>query len=440
MNQCKKCGKELQLPFICSCCGESFCAEHRLPEIHNCCRKPVYSPLNAYPKTRDEKPRKIGTCPRCHLQNNQMIKYNAKIMIFKCGRCGLRYGQKKAFPNRYVKLRRKPRPKETIYTPPRYESYKRKSHLKATAIIATLLIGLFVGVYVFYLNPDSIPEVSIPESITNILPIPKSQPNHEELVDYMLSLINIDRQAHGLQNVSLSSVNSGQQHAENMLKDRYFSHWDVQGYKPYMRYTLAGGKGSVAENCAAQLGYYSDLKEALKDMEWRMMYDDAESHWGHKDNILDHLHNKVSIGIAYDSNNIYLVQDFENDFVSWEYLNHVGSQVTLQGTILKSGLSISNVAIFFDKVGNLTTQQLSNSPYQGGYDVGTTVGMALPPEWEAGEGITITASIWSQTGQSFSISFDLSSAFTRYGNGVYTLYLMTGESTASSLTTYSIWH
>ncbi len=207
-----------------------------------------------------------------------------------------------------------------------------------------------------------------------------------------------------------------------------------------MRYTIAGGKGYVAENLAAQLGSYSNLKDALKDMEWRMMYDDAVSNWGHRDNILDPMHNKVSIGIAYDGNNIYLVQDFENDFVSWESLGCSGSQVTMQGTLSKSGLSINSVAIFFDSVGNLTTQQLANSPYQGGYSVGTTVGQALPPNWQAGEGITITASAWSQSGQSFSIAFDLSSAFARYGSGVYTLYLMTGESTASSLTTYSIWY
>ena len=187
-------------------------------------------------------------------------------------------------------------------------------------------------------------------------------------------------------------------------------------------------------------GYYSSLKEALKDMEWRMMYNDASSNWGHKNNILDPLHNKVSIGIAYDSNNIYLVQDFENDLVAWATLQCSGNQVTMRGTMIKAGLSISSVAIFYDKVDSLTALQLSSLPYQGGYDVGTSVGMALPSGWRAGEGVTITAATWSQTGQSFAISFDMSTAFARNGNGVYTLYLMTGSSTDSSLTTYSIWY
>ncbi|MHA1131282.1 MAG: AN1-type zinc finger domain-containing protein [Candidatus Helarchaeota archaeon] len=36
MTKCSKCGKEVYMPFICNYCGEAFCAEHRLPENHNC--------------------------------------------------------------------------------------------------------------------------------------------------------------------------------------------------------------------------------------------------------------------------------------------------------------------------------------------------------------------------------------------------------------------
>lgn len=34
--KCAVCGKEELLPFKCSYCGEYFCAEHRLPEKHDC--------------------------------------------------------------------------------------------------------------------------------------------------------------------------------------------------------------------------------------------------------------------------------------------------------------------------------------------------------------------------------------------------------------------
>ena len=36
MARCDVCGKEVTLPFRCKYCGGTFCAEHRLPENHNC--------------------------------------------------------------------------------------------------------------------------------------------------------------------------------------------------------------------------------------------------------------------------------------------------------------------------------------------------------------------------------------------------------------------
>ena len=36
MATCEECGKHENLPYQCRRCGETFCAEHRLPENHNC--------------------------------------------------------------------------------------------------------------------------------------------------------------------------------------------------------------------------------------------------------------------------------------------------------------------------------------------------------------------------------------------------------------------
>jgi len=43
-HQCKICGKEELIPFKCVYCGGYFCAEHRLPERHNCSKVPDYAP------------------------------------------------------------------------------------------------------------------------------------------------------------------------------------------------------------------------------------------------------------------------------------------------------------------------------------------------------------------------------------------------------------
>ena len=34
--KCQMCAMEVEMPFICSFCGDAFCPEHRLPESHNC--------------------------------------------------------------------------------------------------------------------------------------------------------------------------------------------------------------------------------------------------------------------------------------------------------------------------------------------------------------------------------------------------------------------
>jgi uncharacterized protein YkwD len=271
-------------------------------------------------------------------------------------------------------------------------------------------------------------------------PSPSPNYSYEELVNYALSLINSERQSKNLQNVSLSNTHFAQQHANEMLKYHFMSHWDLHGYKPHMRYTKAGGRGSVSENVAWV--YYStptDAKEAVGKLE-----EDLELSYFHWCNIVTPFHNKVDIGIAYDNFNFYLVQDFENSYIAWDIMAVSNNKAAMKGAIQEKGLSIEDVAIYYDKPINLTVEQLESPPYNGSYDMGTYVGMALPSGWEAVGGITITAEAWSQTGQNFQISFDLSPAFAKYGKGVYTLCLDTNLTSSltqdNSLTSYSVWN
>lgn len=322
-------------------------------------------------------------------------------------------------------------------------------------VLAFLLIAVVVGsillwsvtqVILPYLNSSGFLGSSTP------LPLPSNpsfnpSPNGERdeaLVSYALSLINFDREAYGLENVALSDVNSGQIHAEDMLRNSFFSHWDLNGYKPYMRYSLAGGKGAVAENIAAMYSHGPDLKGALAELERLMMYEDAEWDWGHRDNILNPFHNKVSIGVAYDALNLYFVEDFEDDHINWETFTVNNYAVTMNGTFQESGYIIRDVAIYYDNATSLTIEQFNNSPYNGSYNRGTFVGLALPPNWRATGGVTITAEEWSQTGDSFQINFDISRALSTQGAGVYTLYLVANvENNATdtdTFTSYSVWY
>jgi hypothetical protein len=50
----------------------------------------------------------------------------------------------------------------------------------------------------------------------------------------------------------------------------------------------------------------------MEDLHWRMMYDDADSDWGHRDNILRPYHQYVNIGIAWNDWFVAFVQHFES--------------------------------------------------------------------------------------------------------------------------------
>ena len=400
-----------------------------------------------YKKRRlDNLEQKDGICPKCGSPSSEMTDYDAKTMTFRCKECGDNFTQSKAIPYEYVDSEDKMEYSEKPKTAKPFPTKK---------VVGILLIVVIIGAFAWY-SPTII---SAFQNLSSQLNSTLSGPSytHEELVNYTLALINSDRNGFVInpygatdvwvpttgekypQNVSLSSVDSAQQHADSMLENHYFSHWDTNGYKPYMRYTLAGGSGSVAENIA----WYStsgsfDAKEAIESLEWQMMENDSQWNWAHKDNILNSFHNEVNLGISYDGHNLYLVEDFENDYIAWSTFTHSSGEIIMDGTIIKSGLSISDVAIYYDQIANLTTQQLEDAPYNGSYDQGTFVGLAVPSGWTSSQGITITAKTWAQTGQSFQIDFALSPAFAQYGKGVYTLYLTITSS--NFLTSYSIWN
>jgi uncharacterized protein YkwD len=265
----------------------------------------------------------------------------------------------------------------------------------------------------------------------------------KNIVDYALNLVNSDRRTRNMQEVMLSRITSAQQHAQDMLSSHYLSHWNLKGLKPYMRYTLAGGRGAVAENIAFQgireINSEDDIKQAIKLFEWEMMNDDSKANWGHRDNILNPNHNRMGLGIAFDSHNVFFVQDFEDDYITWKNLIVENEMILMEGNNHKVSSTIKKVDVFFDKPSDLSTQQLWHPPYNSSYDPGTYIGTILPDGWKSCEGITITAIKWIQSQNEFCFEFSLEPLLKRYGDGIYTLYAEDGKSTKESLTSFSVW-
>ena len=104
------------------------------------------------------------------------------------------------------------------------------------------------------------------------------------------------------------------------------SHWTTDGMKPYMKYSEYNGTGYVEQNVAV-IGYGNNAVQKCEDgaaickkiepyfqidrLQWNMVDNDTlccENK--HKANILDKVHNSVSIGIAYDDYYFALVPEF----------------------------------------------------------------------------------------------------------------------------------
>ena len=279
------------------------------------------------------------------------------------------------------------------------------------------------------------------------------------LAAYALQLINQDRAANGTGPVSLDYNPAAQQHADSMLYYGYFSHFDTQGYKPYMRYSLLGGLGADYENIAVSEysipHYFStgSVEATIQDAEHSMVYNDSACcNNGHKLNILNPLHNKVSIGVAHSANTVYFDEEFENDYINLNFTLSSASApspyyVTMTGTPIQGSPKPTLLYIAFDKTpSSQTSTQLNNGLTE--YGPGTLEGGVLQPcnkiKQSLGQcprfstGTTVYADAWVFSSSGMNIEFSLKDFVTNYDPGVYTIYLLTGSSTASSLTTTSV--
>lgn len=297
----------------------------------------------------------------------------------------------------------------------------------------------------YYVNP-------INTSITNSSIGIAYPPNYSILESYALSIINENRSTFNLSPVTVSPIPSGQEHADSMLKYGYFSHWDTNGFKPYMRYSILNGTGFVEENVAyiyTNIPAFTSTKSienAIGNLEWQMMNNDSLCcNNGHRNNILNPFHNRVSIGIAYDLTHVYFVEDLETYFMNLNTPITNSTTVHLQGTTSQA-LNPSSIQIFYDKSPTSLSADQLNNEYNGPYNGGTFVGGVLPscdkilPScYRFSQGITVSASTWSITSSSINIAFSLDNFIKSAGNGVYTIYLTQGsQSDPEYLTSISI--
>ena len=294
-------------------------------------------------------------------------------------------------------------------------------------------------------------------------------PTLADLKIYLLELINEDRLTNGLSSVKLSDNPAAQQHAEEMLEHSYTGHWGLDGLKPYMRYTLAGGVNYEAEN-AYGLDSPLDLTlfhltESPKSLLMRAERSLMGSR-GHRVNILDPWHKKVSLGIACNRAVCAVVQQFEGDYISFRAKPHFSSGRLEFAGEMSDGFEISEVQIWYDRpphavtLGQLDTTrsychglpvaflnkpllpgssynessslynwEVCQSPYDSPADIprkkreGFETTSIPVPLAGVRQVPWITATSWNTQGHEFSVVADISDILNEHGPGIYTIHI-----------------
>ena len=332
---------------------------------------------------------------------------------------------------------------------------------------------------------------------------PPSHPpdlRHVEEKRYMLELINAERAKVGVSPVVLDDNVAAQMHAESALESCFSSHWGIDGLKPYMRYSLAGGYQSNGENmhgsnyCIRASDRYRPIVSI--EQEVREAMDGWMDSPGHRRNILDPWHRKINVGLAWDHYNIVAVQHFEGGYVEYDQLPAIEDGVLALSGTTKNGVMFEDerdlgVQIYYDPPPHtLTRGQVSRTycyslglsiaslrpPLSGGWfydeDEYTTTHKPcpdpydVPPDapapqshdeshrfWQAAYDASqsreertiivpwVTARSWRADGASFEVNADIGGLLSRYGNGVYTVLVwaaLGGEDLVIS--EYSIFH
>ena len=178
---------------------------------------------------------------------------------------------------------------------------------------------------------------------------------------YMLGLINDDRRRANLDLVALGHNSAAQSHAEEMREHNYLSHWNLQGYTSYMRSTMVGEEDYALENGSNSIlntaGNYRRLDDIAEELD--KVYAGFMRSEGHRKNILNPLHKKVSLGIACDNYACAVVQLFEGDYVEFFQKPNIDNRGTLSFSgRFKDGYSFtgsSSVQLWYEPLPKPTT-------------------------------------------------------------------------------------
>lgn len=223
-----------------------------------------------------------------------------------------------------------------------------------------------------------------PTVVPTPTPLPPPAQRYPAAKEYLLELINAERDKANAPPLILGDNIAAQLHAEASLAGCFFSPWGQDGLKPYMRYTLAGGYQSNSETnfgisyCIQAGDNYApldDIESEIRNFIDRLV---ASS-----DNFLNRWHRRVNIGLAWDDYNLRVVLQFAGDYTEYTQPPSLNYSVLSLSGKTHGEISFDNkddlgVQIYYDPPPQILTRgQLARTDC---YDRGLLVAVLRPPQ------------------------------------------------------------
>jgi uncharacterized protein YkwD len=183
-----------------------------------------------------------------------------------------------------------------------------------------------------------------------------SEPEVPRAREQLLKLVNQERLSAGLSQLELDDLacRVASEHALDMARGGFLSHWGSDGRKFYHRYSFAGGTDAGQENASAAEYIQSVTPTAviqdLRDMHVSML-EETPPNDGHRKTILDPFHTHVGFGIALQEHSLRLDELYLARYVRIDPIARRAkpkAKVVLTGNLLNPKHFLNQVDVHYE--------------------------------------------------------------------------------------------
>lgn len=184
-------------------------------------------------------------------------------------------------------------------------------------------------------------------------------PDFERFAELRANLLEMVNEERAVAKVPLVAIDElatrvATSHATEMAVHEFASHWGRDGFKPYHRYSFAGGTDATQENVSAADNTWSnklsDLKQDTSYLHLRL-YQETPPNDGHRKTILAPQHTHVGFGIAVEKLRLRVVELFVARYLEVKAVPREAnprSQVVFAAKMLKRDHTLNHVEVLYE--------------------------------------------------------------------------------------------